>query len=100
LDFEGPVPNWKETEPPKEVGSHHRGYFHTAVLKGGVGIKEALEEGTATANDLSHEGQFTNQSLKFGKRHQLSRKEILEDDQNGVDPSGGSRNCHGHEIQN
>jgi hypothetical protein len=82
-------PNRKEMEPPREVGLHHRGYLHMAVLRGGVGIKEALEEGTATANDLSHKGQFTNQSLKFGKRHRLPRKEILEDDQNGVDPSGG-----------
>jgi hypothetical protein len=87
-------------EPPREVGLHRRGYLHIAVPRGGVGIKEASEKGTATTNDLSHEGQFTNQSLKFGKRHWLSRKEILEDDQNGVDPSGESRNYHGHEIQN
>jgi hypothetical protein len=63
LDFDGPVPNWKETEPPREVGSHCRGYLHTAMLRGGVGIKEASEEGTATTNDLSHEGE-----LKFGKK--------------------------------
>jgi hypothetical protein len=54
LDFEGPVPNWKEMEPPREVGSHHRGYLHTAVPRGGVSIKEASEEGTATVNVLSH----------------------------------------------
>jgi hypothetical protein len=52
----------------------------------GVGIEEAPEKGATTANNLCHEGEFTNQSFEFGKRDGLPGKEIPKDVQNRSNP--------------
>jgi hypothetical protein len=38
------------------------------VPKRGVSIEEVPEKGVTTANNLCHEGEFTDRSFEFGKR--------------------------------
>jgi hypothetical protein len=99
LDLEGTIPYRQEMGPPRQVGQDRRGDLHTTMPRRGVSIEVAPEKGATNANNLCHEGEFTNQSFEFGKMHGLPGKEIPKDVQNRSNPFGRGQNCHGHKIQ-